>query len=404
MKPLTPPALSALLVSLACAGCATSSVSDSLWTQVTGDGNRIVLRLDPDHPRLRQLANAPINLAADFVDDNGTPRTASLGAGSRADAYTRVYPLPDTLNNVPRGEICLYFSPADPRMGAFPIRARAAGGGDTSGFRYPDWEQRAGADTRRRLAERQKTELDAQRAALQRSLPQLQADLERDQIATEEDCARRRFSAKADARGRDVVEPAAQAATARRICVRRTRELRLTSPFSLVDALAQFKNQLPADRSRQAGQFLADWRTHFDHTGADYVPELGHPREPLAVATDAEKLAARPALQPRESLALIGAWLDAYDVCVQDTQHQLGHRHQLWQASQGRSVDRAAAYSDYMAGECRTKVRRLNEQRQTLAGVERQLAALPTTGTPASGRSSGPAVALNALGCTLPPR
>ncbi|HMW50920.1 MAG TPA: hypothetical protein PLN96_08770 [Zoogloea sp.] len=404
MMRLNSTTLNVLIASLLCGGCASTSVSDSLWTQVSGDGNRIVLRLDPEHPRLRQFASAQINLAADFVDDSGTPRTASLGGGSRVDAQTRVYTLPETLNNPPSGEICLYFSPADTRLGAFPIRARTAGGTDNSGFRYPDWEARVGAETRRRLNDRQKSGLDAQRNAAQRSVQQLQAELDKDQLASVEDCARRTFTAKADARGRDVIEPAAQAATARRICVRRTRELNLTSKFSVVDALGQFRNQLPSERSRQAGQFLTDWRNHFERTGADYVPELGSPREPLAIATDAETLAARPSLQPRDSIALIGAWLDAYDVCVQDTTHQLGHRYQLWQVSQGRSSDRAAAYSDYMAQECRGKFRRLNEQRALLADVDRQLGALPSAAPTSSPQAQNRNVSLNALACTLPPR
>ena len=112
------------LAALAMGGCASTQISNSLWTTVTGEGRQITLRLDPEHPRLKQMSTANINLAADFVDDSGTPRTAALGPGSRVDALTRVYTLPESLNNPPQGEVCLYFANPDPRMGAIPVRTK----------------------------------------------------------------------------------------------------------------------------------------------------------------------------------------------------------------------------------------------------------------------------------------
>ncbi len=393
-----------VLAAIAIGGCATTRISDSLWTTVTGEGRQITLRLDPEHPRLRQMSTANINLAADFVDDSGTPRTAALGAGSRVDAFTRVYTLPESLNNPPQGEVCLYFANPDPRMGAIPVRTKGSvDGSDTSGFRYPTWEARIGPETRKRLHTWKRSELEGQRTRLIQSIGQLEASLRDNQYQSEEDCARRAVARKLE-RTRDIVDPPAQATVARRVCVRRTRELNRQTKFNFISAITQSRSQLSADRTRQAARFQADWAAYAERTGTDYTPEIGDLHETLSLANNAEVLAKRPELLPSETLALLGAYLDAYDVCVQDTTRQLGQRYQLWQTGQNRSADRAAAYSDFLAQECRGKFARRNEQKTRLASVEANLANLEQPPTAFTANTMDGGKVLNFFSCKLPTR
>lgn len=387
------------------AACGSASVSSTLWTTIQAQGPAIYLNIDSEHPRAKSLANIQLLLAADFLDETGQLRTASLGLGQRQSALSLAFRLPEQLNNVPKGEVCLYFSPVDPRLGPLPVRARSDQG-DSSGFRYAAWEEGIRARTKQAVLTRQRVELEAQLAAQQRVVDRLQARLSSQGVSAAEQCDRPSDSKQlGSVRGTDVVGPAAQASSARRICLRRLRELSLVAPFNVIDELLAQKMTMSAERGKQSHRLAQDWRSLGAQTGPDYQPELGDVHETLAISTEAEVLMAKKERTQVQTQAMLAGVLDGYDTCVADTQRQLGHRYQLWLNAQSRSGDRAAAMSAFRASECRGMYQRLEVELANVAATAKALSGLDSSAPPGVPPSDvGHTVVLNAERCTATPR
>lgn len=411
-------------------GCATTTLGDKMGVEVTAAERRVELHWDALHAWNGAMQQRGAQLVAEYrVDGRGWVREV-LGSARPSAERTIAFTLPDTLQNAPQGEVCLYLQlPANQAL--LPVR-RAAGGQDTARFRYAAWEGQVASRSSARVAAadaellaqqvRDLTGLREKRTAAlaQRGWPSAQSC---------ESLQVRRAGTERPPIG--VVPTDQQDAVARQVCVHRidvSRRLFLSrlageAPDKRADVFELFGGlavaapegadvllKLPAGtdgiaaaalqaRQQQARVLAEDWRRYSPQVGKDYWPPFGRQNDYLEAIGESKTgntyllrqlWGARvglpePTAPPmRDRFGALGALMDAYAGCVEDGKRQLRTNAQAWAALQAASPQRDQRLRDYYANECRQEYQRLDALRADeakataeLARVQGQLAGNP---------------------------
>jgi len=192
-------------------------------------------------------------------------------------------------------------------------------------------------------------------------------------------------------------EPGARAAAVSRL------QNGLFSRVDVAEAVEQLKRlmessqadpQFLQSRVQEADAFLRDWN-RWTPAAATYLPQVGSASESIGWPSSAALMRLRhwrdalvahmgaPAewalaeLEPptaRDTQGLIGAALDAYTGCVADAAIQLKVNHEQWEQTVRSQEPRAAAERGFLVRECRQGVARRDELLAERVRFEEQLA------------------------------
>lgn len=400
--------LAATAAVLVLAGCAASSLGDNLGTDVVGEGSSVALSWDARHAWHTQLSARGAQLVAEYaVEERGLVREV-LGTARPVRERSIVFPLPEALKNVPKGEVCLYVQmPATNAL--LPVRMARAGQ-DTARFRYAAWEAQVASQSKLKYlaidAEtvekelRGTRELRERRAAslAQRGIGSVQAC---DAIGTQRGVSTERAPIS-------VVPAAQQDGVARQVCIGRIDYSRrlflgrlaaekpenreaLIKKFSVLAMAAPqaaemlLKMQPSAEgiataslqeRQKQARVLAEDWRRYSPTVGKDFWPPFGKSDDYLEAIGEAKggneyllrqlygEAHGLPAVSTtpstRDFFGALGALMDAYSGCVEDGKRQLKAIADNWTALQATSPERERRVREYQVAECRREHRQLD--------------------------------------------
>ncbi len=284
---------------------------DTLETEVTADGDVILLKWSKKHAWDADLQTAPPILLAEYRAANGTVGVDCLRAGpaaapqpavrggfqrgvgtcgvqgvarGKADDRTVSYRLPEILTTAPTGPVCLYFQLPNQRI--LPLRLSNQRGDSTSRFRHEDWDRELTRRTSARDLQQTVAALQRNVAVLTANVDQLRADNTRKNWTSTASCAAIPppvFQA-AGADEHPLAAPAEREAIARQVCVmqvsnadklleaRNYKDLqRLTVGLVLppgelqemLDSLEGSGERLPPlfqTRKAELAQYLRDWQ------------------------------------------------------------------------------------------------------------------------------------------------
>ena len=151
--------------------------------------------------------------------------------------------------------------------------------------------------------------------------------------------------------------------------------------------------QILSRRSAQAAEFRADWN-RFSPTSGDYAPQLGAADDvlgwgaetaPAALSVMARDMARRLKVDEiattvapatlRDLSGVIGASLDGYSGCLEDSRKQLKIKYDNWQALQTSAPQRAIAEHDFLVRECRQAVSTRDQLQAADEALKAKLAA-----------------------------
>jgi hypothetical protein len=369
------------------AGCAT--LGDDAGIRVAGDATALEVTWTTAHPWAQQLGRqaSQWHLYAQyrngqqlFEQDLGAAQSR-LGEGWR-------FPLPDVLKRLPEASVCLFIGEMHTGSG-LPVRLQTAAGYDTARFRNPAWEARVIDHTRSTERQHQAEALEASARQLADALASARKALHQRGIDSAADCARApgesQDATAFPARPDDVTPPEQQAATAHRMCVRRARNIRrrlLKSGAPLLD-MAEFISQArsqgrfaPGDRlTPLADGFLRDWDIWHEHTGADYVPELGAedallPMGEVLLDRLGSWIEAGRHADPAVERQLAGGLLDAYAACVEDVGKQLTVSYEEWQRARIARPLRAQAYAERERTACIGELKHIDDLETAVRAAE----------------------------------
>jgi len=452
--------VAAVLIPLA----AIAQDKDTLWTKVSAEGKTVTLSWDKNHPWDQMLSAQGAELMATYFTGNREV-SESLGRapGSKGDARTLRFTLPENVRATVSGPICLFLQA--PNRRALPVRRASAGDADTVGLCYEAWERSIRQVSDVALARSRVSDATRSLDAATKRVTSKQSSMAQRGWSDQKSCEQ--VAAPSSLLGRkpfDVIEPADQQDAARRVCVNRVvtgfivNQLYIEDlPKSLAD-LAAAKNVErarakisavyssafagPADmnprelvgaiaqrlggdnatlkaRQPQIAVFDRDWMK-WAGTLKDYTPPLGTPDDDLGWVSTAKESAFRlfgpdlakklnaswamedvPAATIRDLESFLGSALDAYSGCVDDAAKQLATKYENYQALRSTAPQRAAAARDFLVRECRQEVSDLEKMKADRKTFEDQLARDQQT----LARASAPAplatspVALNGVSC-----
>ena len=410
----------------------------TLWTDVSADGRRLSLTWHKSHPWDEALRKDGAELRVRYPTGS-REATEGLGRGTADSKNPRhlTFSLPETLSSDVVGSVCLFLQ--TPARRAVPVRRATVGDADTAGFRYEAWERqlRQATDLRvvRARVQSVSAELDAATARVDAQERRV-ADLGASDVAA---CEQLSVPVVAPGpRPPDVIDPPAQDAAARRVCVMRAANGFATrlgyaagrlkqklaaatkaqdaeaalealslafspafsgpldaTPRQLVEgiaaALGPGSASLNARRS-ELTTFVRDWG-QFVTTLKDYQPPLGDSDEYLGWPSTARGVALRvfgrdlasrlnvswavqdlPEPTTRDLESILGSALDAYAGCVDDGVKQLAIKYRNWQDLRSAAPQRAAAAREFLVRECRQELRTRDTLKARQAELQAQLA------------------------------
>jgi len=411
---------------------------ETLETKVTVRGDHVVLEWSDKHPwDAMLLSNAPA-LLFEYRQANGqvgldcvagANRTAmgrgcagipgTRAAGSRARSLT--YTLPPALTGVPAGNACLLFRLPDQRL--LPLRRADRGNGETTRFRYPEWEALVRGEGDRTLAEQR---VIAARRALQQARDELAA-LEKEQAgrggATRAACeAIPAPSLEEESSGRPIAEAAELDLVARQVCVMRVRNagqdaarqtladhLRSTKvlPPSVLDSVLALiprprdgSSRLASDRQAELDTFRRDYARLAPQANRyrDDVLRAGYTEPHFGLFTDSLKLQSISRAGGNTILdevrqgkpvtaefvrGWVGTHLEAYTRCVADGRAQLATTRTTTLELEQRRPALQEAARQALVKSCQQGADRLEASRARIGPLEQQLAAAERAATDA---------------------
>ena len=401
-------------------GCSTNSIGESASTKVEGLQDSVIFSWQQDHPWSTQFSGqgSRFSLFAQYVA-NGRPVEQNLGRPSSVSSQQWTFALPRELRSVPESQVCLFFSQSQTSP-SIPVRARAAVGGETARFRFPDWEKRVIAATSTSVLEAELKAIDSIVADSKAQLARLKGDLERSGVKSIEDCSRLASavsSTQYESIPADVVPVAMQMDATERICVRRARNMKRFRPEYRAD-LDVLAEQVSTDttvalteRTRsQVRSFLNQWMKWRDRTGPEYTPQLGSPTEGLptgGVLDEAIKVwnsSAAPKTSASRATITAGL-LDAYSGCLEDVSKQLAIRGAAWESARVNRPARDRLFAERRRAQCHSQVSGLEALASSIVEQENQLTVRRANQPPAGRiqlevKQTRP-VALNTLTCNL---
>lgn len=432
---------------LALAGCAASSLGDKLGTDVVGEGSSVTLSWDARHAWHAQLAGRGAQLVAEYaVEERGLVREV-LASARPVQERSLMFPLPQALKNVPKGEVCLYVQ-VQANNALLPVRM-ARGGQDTARFRYTAWEAQVAAQSQLKYLTLDAETVEKQWKDTRELRDKRAASLAQRGIGSVQACDAIGTQRGATERPPISVVPASQHdSVARQVCVGRidtSRRLFLgrlagekienrgavVKKFSVLAMAAPqaadmlLKIQPGADgiataslldRQRQARVLADDWRRYSPTVGKDFWPPFGKADdylEAIGEAKGANEYLLRQlygeahglppvstAPSPRDLFGALGALMDAYSGCVDDGKRQLKTIADNWAALQAASPERERRVREYQVAECRREHRQLDalaaaesKIAEDLARVQARLAQTKVI------KSAAPRQSLNAESC-----
>jgi hypothetical protein len=455
-----------LLTLAAVTGCLHATVGntqgkDTLWTELTAKGETISLEWASSHPWNALLTASGAQLVAVYHVDGRREIREAIARGDRVPGEDRMlqFQLPETLKNAPVGSVCLLVEA--PNRRTLPIRRASDSDRDTGGFRYKEWEQQVRStseaqEIRVRVATGERVLATSATAISQREASLAERGWDNPQACETISVPR----SGPPLRPVDVIDLSEQADAARQLCVYRVRrnysraikiegilgkavagvskaEAReyLSEPFrnafggpvgiSPDDLLKQATellgtaNETVKARAPQIQEFLGEW-SRWATGGSDYQPplageELGWQQSAREAALRlfgpalAKQLGAEEAMQgvarasQSDLEAVLGASLDAYAGCVDDSRKQLKLKLDAWEALRAAAPERAAATRDFFVRECRQQFLELGEVKKQASMVQESLdrdrTALAATTAPKS-RLPSKKQNMNSSACT----
>ncbi len=220
---------------------------ETLETEVTADGDVILLKWTKKHTWDAELQAAAPVLLAEYRGPNGAVGADCLRAGAAAPPVSAVrggfqrglasacgavgvvpgkpddrvvrYRLPELLTSAPAGPVCLYFQLPNQRI--LPLRLSNQRGDRTSRFRHEDWEREVARQTSARDAQGSIATLERNVAVLTANVERLRANNAQRRWASTAACAAIPPPAieAVGANERPLAAPAERDAVARQVCV-----------------------------------------------------------------------------------------------------------------------------------------------------------------------------------------
>jgi len=194
------------------------------------------------------------------------------------------------------------------------------------------------------------------------------------------------------------------------------------NPAALLNAIV---GKLGADnatvraRQSQGTEFLRDW-AKWTPTLKNYTPPLGSPTDDVGWPSTAAESAFHlfghdlasqlkadwamdgvPAGTVRDLESYLGAALDAYSGCVEDSAKQLKTKYDSWEGLRSTAPQRAASARDFLTRECRQEVGSLDGLKSQRAALQDQLTRDRQSLTAATASSALPTASqqLNSVAC-----
>ncbi len=367
------------------AGCA-SGLGDTLSTDVSAQGDEILLTWEEDHPWDQRLQREPISLIAEYrqkPSGNWVKQPMDRGRATRGQRSIR-FSLGDKLPSRPTGDICLLFQMAN---GVFlPVRQAEKGGGDTARFTYPVWGQRISlrserewlqrqADSERQTLEQAKRSADR---AEQTATRALESFVERvvgkgyttsNGLRSGAQCEA--LSVKADDVPSAPPVPRKDVeAEARKICVWRLNES-VVEHGSLVRSapnLPELAKNTRFDQHQRLGnryaRFIKEAKRALGEMGKNYKPPIDVDDMLLINAEAGELKIAYYKGDKSAAPALLDAGLDTYFGCVTDTERHLVTALRAWEKAKREGPERRLLLEEALHKECRSRFDQLAKAKE----------------------------------------
>ncbi len=390
------------LASALLAGCAMLPPAFHSYTRIEAEGSTVDFMWSSEHPWGRKFQMpGRIHLFAEYRSE-GRVVNDDLGSGQSSAPRQLRFTLPNRLRQVPDAQVCLFLE--DTRTGSeripgglIPVRAP---GSETIRFAHTPWTPYV----RRNTLEWRSTQVERDLRQTEKELSDFRNTCEGARTLPATDC------------GKEPTDTAGVPGAAQRLCVARSRDLRLTSDVTQwVDVHEVARTWVPAAgdpmaarRQAQRRGFLEQYRRWEKETGPYFKPDIAGIGGTLpigdtlkhAIARWNETRRTRPAAPPPDELAI--GLLDAYDECVANVGKQLAEKRDAWQRCVREQPKRDREYDQHKQRLCRKRLAEwqeaLNARRSELERIARQRAELE--GKPIPERAS-PRHLLNDVSCSL---
>ncbi len=395
--------------------------SDTLGTKLTLSGQTLNFRWDPKHPWSGQMSSSGVQLFAEYVTERQGRVVQKLDAGRPAMATdpSVTLHLPDVLEAVPTGNVCLYLQVTNGRR--IPVRKSRSGDADTEHFAVPDWGATVSANSINKIQRGRKATLEA---AVKSGETAVQAQTEAIKKKGWTDSASceavKAPSFAPSERPADAFPAEEHDALARQVCIRRVVEKRLPLALGLPNIKVLYRPRLAAlslpdpligsallqylrmqkhvdreDLNLREAEFAvykADWARWRTSTEADIrqqvPPAFGSLGEELVIQDvtaavgleilDFTNLASpvlrtSPQPQTKDVLGYLGGAMETYTRCVHDGQDELAAKLRAWTEQVQRAPMLETIARNQLRTQCLEAFSDLDKQRQQLALVQQQL-------------------------------
>lgn len=371
--------LQRLLIALASAlsaGCAMLPASH-MYTRIEAEGRTVDFMWSSEHPWAKSFQKPGlIHLFAEYRSE-GRVASDDLGSGQLSVPGRLRFTLPSSLRQVPDAQACLFLAGAHPGDATIPVRA-SDNNRETTRFAHASWTPYVRRNT------------------LERRLAQVEQELQ--QIEKQSSDIRNTCEGArplpATACGKEPADAASLSNAAQRLCVARSRDLRLALEVTQrVDAYEVARTWVPAagdplsaQRQEQRRRFLTQYRRWEKETGPYFEREISGEGGTLPIGDTLnraikrwnETRRAQPAAPPPDEIAI--GLLDAYDECVTNVGKQFAEKRDAWQRCVREQPKRDRGYDEYKQGRCQKELAQLQEalnaKRRDLDRIARQRAEL----------------------------
>ena len=329
----------------------------------------ILLSWDPESPVGRSIrGQRRIELVATYPSRGGLVQGERVATAQVHSGLTGVqFRLPDTLQNLPTGPVCLRFSPQRGR--SLPVRI-AKSGESSDGFYYREWEAKAAL-----VAQHAEMDIDKQRLttrlaeaeAVGASFARWSADRDIQQASQCETLQPSKITTRPPTAltGSDKVQ------ASRRHCVAQLNRLdNDDEPIPASRRIAEtLNNVLGASHPQSATvqQMIAD--TNEFGRGRYILPD-----EYLPLTQTTSELRRAPGTAIDSVLA--SAIVDAYSSCRSESENQLEASYQQW--LQLRNIEASGAQVEPVRQECRARFESESNRLEAVADMEADLARVET--------------------------
>ena len=375
--PSIPAAMGVLLLVSACATTTPRAGGGLPGLALAGTADNIVLRWSKDSPLARSLrSRESVSVVASYASEGGRVENERLGSAQVDTAqYGVVLKLPNRLQNVPAGPVCLRL--VRNHRTVIPIRV-AGPGYSTDRFRFPDWEPGVAARTEQANNEALIGERLRHRRLHETALDELQGWKMKEGISSRAQCLT--LTSELDtARPQGAVSQGDRGREARKQCVAQfawfavVARLRNWSTLPAKDLAGRIAMMAAGQPEGGLGNQLAEDAVKYrEALSISYEPRLKFNRDGAGLGITAATI---DALDDKGIGPVVAAAIaEAYGVCLEEAESRFELAYDNWRRELQDSGDLLSRRTEALRSECSQVFENEAIAKTKIADIDRSIA------------------------------